>query len=100
LRRVESGALPDAFDAQIVLHVRHARDGLRDVIRPPLLEAPRHRAGERHLAVRDADLDVAGVDAVIVGEAVVHVLADAVVGARVVARPSTDVVLRGFRPAP
>ena len=63
-----------------------ARDGFGEVFRVALLEAAVDRAGERHLAVLHPHLDLGGVDMRILGEAVVHVLQDAGIGALIAAR--------------
>ena len=62
----------------------HARHVLGAILGPPLLQAGRNLAVERHFAAFDADRDVARIDRPVVGEVVVHVLTDAVVGAGVV----------------
>src|ERR671917_1525172 len=67
-------------DAQVVLHVGHPGDALGDVLGPALLGAGPDRAGERRLPVLHRDLDLGRVDHGVVGEPLVDVLADALVG--------------------
>src|SRR3954453_11401342 len=78
--------------SKVVLHVGHARHGLGEVLRPATLVAVPDRAGERHLPVLDGHLDLRRVEKRIVREAVVHVVADSVVRALVVARTATAVL--------
>src|SRR3954451_21148897 len=76
--------------------MRDAADALSDVLGPPSRLAAVHGARQRHLASRDVHLDLGGVHVGIVGQAVAHVLADALVGARVALRPAPAMVLRAL----
>ena len=89
--------------AQVVLHVRHAADRLGDVLGPPPGVAPVDRAGQRHLAALDPDLDVRGVDVPVVRQPVADLLADPLVAPRRPPRPEATPVASGLtagRPPP
>src|SRR5690606_38418057 len=74
-------------DLDLVAHVAHAVAGHGDVL-GSMLHAPlRHAAGKRGDAGLHLHGDAAGVQVVRVGELLVDLLGDALVGAHVVARP-------------
>src|SRR5690606_1308716 len=70
-------------DPQVVLHVADAREAVDEVFRAALLPAARHRAVESDLGIAHGHLDLARVDAPVVGQAFAGVLANAIVGPRV-----------------
>src|SRR5690606_10469293 len=88
---VASGGAGGA-DGELVAGLAHADAGVRAVLGAVLHPALRHAAGQRGDAVRDLDGDVARVQVRGFGEALVEVLADALVGALVVARSDAAVV--------
>jgi hypothetical protein len=63
-----------------------AADRVRDVLGPALVRAIGDRSGEIDHAFFDHDVHVAGIEVVVIGEVLVQVFADALVGALVVAR--------------
>src|SRR5207247_5376244 len=79
-------------DPDLVVHFLDAPDAVRDVFGRALRPAIVHRAGERHLAVLHADLDIARVDVAVLGQPLAEILANSVVGALVVARPAPRVL--------
>src|SRR4051812_9226243 len=70
-----------------------AGDALGDVLGAAALVAAVHHAGQRHLAARDNNVDAGRVDIGVVGQAVVDVLADAVVRAGVALRAAAAMVV-------
>src|SRR5690606_26572848 len=78
----------------VVAHVAHAEALVGEVLGAVLHPAMPDAAGERRHPVADFDADVACVQVVGLGEAVVEVLADAFVGAAVVARAHAAVTAR------
>src|SRR5687767_5950944 len=66
--------------------LHHAACRFRDRDRPRALPRVSHRAGERHLASMDDDLEVARVDPRVVGEHPTDLVADALVAALPVLR--------------
>src|SRR5512140_188839 len=68
------------LDADIVLHLLHAGDLLDAVLGEPLHAAIFDGARQHDLAILDRHLDVGGVDVIVVGERLVHALADPLVG--------------------
>jgi hypothetical protein len=77
------------LNPEIVLDMRDAGNGFGKVLGVAFLEAAAHRARRRDLAVRDGDLDLGRVDMRIIGQSVVHVLADALVRTLVALRPAS-----------
>ena len=77
-----------AGDPEIVGDVPHAPDRSGKILRPPPRRAVLDRAGERHLARLDLDLDATGVEAGIVHQPVADELEQARVGAGLVLRPA------------
>src|SRR5690606_10478002 len=72
---------------EVVLHVTHAAAGLGDVFGAVLLPTLVHRTAQGDGAVLDLHRDARCIHVIVVHQAFVHVLADALVGARVVAWP-------------
>src|SRR5262245_47885268 len=72
--------------AKLVPDVSNARQALRDVLRQPLHVPLGHVPAQHDLASPADDLDLAGVDFVVVLERLAHVLEDALVGAAVALR--------------
>src|SRR5690606_33255877 len=77
--------------ADAVLDMAHAAARVRQVLGAVLHPALLDVAFQGHRAVADADLDVAGVDVRILGQALAQVLVDAGIGAGVVARAHAPV---------
>src|SRR5215218_9330345 len=69
-----------ALHTQIVLDVRHARRQLRQILGAALEAAARDGAVEHDLAILHGNLDVRGIDEGILGQALAHVLMNALVG--------------------
>src|SRR4051794_27247609 len=69
----------------------HPEHRVGDVLGAPAGEAAIDHARQRHLAPGDRDIDIGRIDVVVLGQALVDVLADALVGARVVARAAAAV---------
>jgi hypothetical protein len=57
------------------------------------LVAVRDCASERHFGAGYGDFDVRGVNAPVVCQTIVHIFADAIAGACIVARPTTPLIL-------
>lgn len=81
------------FDTQVILYMGYARDAFGDVLCAATLIPVRDSASKRHFGARDSDFDVRRVNAPVVCQAVVHIFADAIAGAGIVARPATPLVL-------
>jgi hypothetical protein len=78
---------------EIILHVGDTRDALGNVLSPPTLIAARHGPTQRHFCARDDDLDLGRVNAPIVGQTIVHVLANPVAWARIVPGAAATLIL-------
>lgn len=80
------------LDAQIVLDVSHSRNGVGAVFGPPLGQTAINRARERHFAIGDLHLDLGRVKFGVVGEPIVDVVANAIIGPCVVLGPTAGML--------
>jgi len=78
-------------DLELVVDIGHAQDIVRYVGGLPLLPAIVDLAFQRDDAIADINLDIAGVDITVPGQALDHVVADALVGAPVATWPTASV---------
>jgi len=65
---------------QIVLNVLHAGNIFRDVLGPPLGLTVVHGSGQGDFAVLHADIDFRGIDKWVIGQPVIDVIPDSVIG--------------------
>src|SRR6185437_5869934 len=80
---------PALVDAQVVLHVLHAGEVFDEMLGAVLVIAAIHRAAQRHLPIRDRGVDIGRVEPPVLGQPVVDILADAIVGAHIALRPAS-----------
>lgn len=82
------------LDAKIVLHLLHARNPFDQILGATLVVAAVNGSVQRHLAVAHLDVDVRGVEPAILGETIVHVLANPIIRAGVAPRPTAPMLVR------
>src|ERR671913_158806 len=75
-----AGVTLPAVHAQGVVDLANPGDPLDDVFRTPLVLALTHEARERYLAAVDGDLDIAGIDVLIIRKSIADILPDAFIG--------------------
>ena len=84
------------LDAKIVLHVLHAIDPFDQILGATLVFAAVNGSVQCHLAVAHLDVDVRCDEPAILGETIVHILADSIIGAGVASRPTAPMIVRAY----
>src|SRR5437773_2515654 len=86
-------------DTQLIMHVFHAGDTLRNVFRQPLGAPLVDVAGECYFTIVHLDFDLAGIDVRVLRQALADVLPNAIVRSLIALRPppgETPVLLAGY----